>query len=424
MQLVQQLPAGATADPSFGFRVAVSGDVAIVGANSLDYPNAMNGGAAMVYRRIEGSWIQDFMAVPDVPGISQMGDSVAVSVSRAGTHAVVGAPIDGDPNAQIGAAYFLSWDGSAWTQAKAHASDPRPQAAFGTTVAMNGDVAAVTASNGGDAGYSSGAVYVFRWSGTAWVEEQKLIPSDAQAGDEFGSAVAIDGNTIAIGAQDDDDASPHAGAAYVFRWNGASWVEAQKLHPWDASAPGALFGRAIAIRGDLLAVSAPNGGQPFAYVFRLVDGAWVPEAKLESPVAPQGGGFGVSVATDGSVVLVGTGASAYAFAWNGVYWPEGQPFPEPGGPQAGPSGSALAVDGDTVIVNGGESGVGAAYIYSLNCPDPLPGDLNSNGQVNGSDLGILLGFWGPCSGLCLGDIDGNGIVNGADLGLLLANWTG
>lgn len=56
--------------------------------------------------------------------------------------------------------------------------------------------------------------------------------------------------------------------------------------------------------------------------------------------------------------------------------------------------------------------------------EPFASDSNGHRHVNGSDLGILLGFWGPCSGLCLGDIDGNGIVNGADLGLLLANWTG
>lgn len=46
------------------------------------------------------------------------------------------------------------------------------------------------------------------------------------------------------------------------------------------------------------------------------------------------------------------------------------------------------------------------------------------GAVSGADLGILLGFWGQCTGLCLGDLYGSGAVNGADLGLLLANWTG
>jgi hypothetical protein len=52
---------------------------------------------------------------------------------------------------------------------------------------------------------------------------------------------------------------------------------------------------------------------------------------------------------------------------------------------------------------------------------PCPADLNSDGQVNGADLGILLANWGPCEG-CLGDLDGDNIVSGADLGQLLASW--
>jgi len=52
----------------------------------------------------------------------------------------------------------------------------------------------------------------------------------------------------------------------------------------------------------------------------------------------------------------------------------------------------------------------------------LPGDLNGDGKVNGADLGILLGFWGPCGTVCLGDIDENGVVDGDDLGTLLGGW--
>lgn len=50
------------------------------------------------------------------------------------------------------------------------------------------------------------------------------------------------------------------------------------------------------------------------------------------------------------------------------------------------------------------------------------GDLNGDGHVNGADLGLLLGSWGPCSACCPGDLTGDGVVNGADLGALLGNW--
>jgi hypothetical protein len=56
----------------------------------------------------------------------------------------------------------------------------------------------------------------------------------------------------------------------------------------------------------------------------------------------------------------------------------------------------------------------------------VPADLNCDGAVNGDDLGILLGAWGPCitgPPTCRGDLDGNGVVNADDLGQLLAAWS-
>ena len=54
-------------------------------------------------------------------------------------------------------------------------------------------------------------------------------------------------------------------------------------------------------------------------------------------------------------------------------------------------------------------------------PPPIPGDLNDDGIVDGADLGLLLGAWGPCLD-CPADLNGDGNVDGADLGLLLGNW--
>ena len=53
----------------------------------------------------------------------------------------------------------------------------------------------------------------------------------------------------------------------------------------------------------------------------------------------------------------------------------------------------------------------------------IPGDFNGDGDVNGADLGLLLGAWGPCPG-CPEDLNGDGVVSGADIGLLLVAWTG
>ncbi len=81
-------------------------------------------------------------------------------------------------------------------------------------------------------------------------------------------------------------------------------------------------------------------------------------------------------------------------------------------------GPALYVGGAFVVSPAGDS-----YLAKWQgCPPGDPADLNDDGLVNGADLGILLGSWGPCGG-CPADINGDQIVNGADLGILLGSWT-
>jgi hypothetical protein len=85
--------------------------------------------------------------------------------------------------------------------------------------------------------------------------------------------------------------------------------------------------------------------------------------------------------------------------------------------QGGPS---LAADGSLVV-----AGTGIVRRY-WTAPPCVPADLNCDGAVNGDDLGILLGAWGPCitgPPTCRGDLDGNGVVNADDLGQLMAAWS-
>jgi hypothetical protein len=80
-----------------------------------------------------------------------------------------------------------------------------------------------------------------------------------------------------------------------------------------------------------------------------------------------------------------------------------------------------------IVLGSFGTGSGAASgTLTISGPTPppvCPADLNNDGQVNGADLGLLLGAWGPCAGTpCLGDLNLDGVVNGADLGLLLGAW--
>ena len=100
---------------------------------------------------------------------------------------------------------------------------------FGTAVAISANIAVSGAQQNDDLAPNAGAAYVFERSGVLWLQEAKLAAEDAKAGDLFGNAIAIDGETILIGAPGVDDAGPEAGAAYVFVRTAEEWIQQAKL---------------------------------------------------------------------------------------------------------------------------------------------------------------------------------------------------
>ena len=102
---------------------------------------------------------------------------------------------------------------------------------FGTTMAISGSTAVV----GADAKNSlTGAVYVFTRTGSTWSQQAELTASDGVAGDYFGSAVAISGSTVVVGAYGQNSG---AGAAYVFGRLGTTWTQQAELTAADGEAP-------------------------------------------------------------------------------------------------------------------------------------------------------------------------------------------
>jgi len=153
------------------------------------------------------------------------------------------------------------------------ASDPGEGDRFGEAVAISGDLAVVGASCDDTLGHYSGSAYVFRFDGVSWIEEQKLTASDGAAEDRFGVSVGASEDYIVIGAHMDDDAGQDSGSAYLYRFdpNSLSWVEQQKLLPDDGE-PGERFGLAAALFGDTIVVGAyhdnDNGAESgSAYIF-------------------------------------------------------------------------------------------------------------------------------------------------------------
>ena len=135
------------------------------------------------------------------------------AVALDGDTAVIGAYGDDEG---AGSAYVFRWDGATWVEHKLTASDGAADDYFGFySVALDGDTAVIGATGDDDLGDRSGSAYVFRWDGATWIEH-KLTARDGAAYDSFGVSVAVDGNTAVIGAAGDDDLGDDSGSAYVF----------------------------------------------------------------------------------------------------------------------------------------------------------------------------------------------------------------
>ncbi len=156
-----------------------------------------------------------------------------------------------------------------------------------------------------------GAAYVFRRQGSTWKEEAKLVASDPAYHDFFGSAVAISGNRIVVGAKEEDAKGDAAGAAYVFVGDTTSgeWTESQKLTADDGD-DGHNFGYSVSIDDGriLIGVWLADGSvntTGAAYHFRTEGNAWAQERKLMLSNGEYGDGYGNSVSISGPCGIVG-----------------------------------------------------------------------------------------------------------------------
>ncbi|MCH8152289.1 MAG: FG-GAP repeat protein [Planctomycetes bacterium] len=133
---------------------------------------------------------------------------------------------------------------------------------FGFSVSISGDFAVVGAYNEGNTGPLNfdgpGSAYIFRFDGLSWVQEAKLTASDGAANDNFGWSVSISGDVAVIGARDDDANGIFSGSAYVFEKPVGGWVdmtETAKLVASDGAVQD-LFGNSVSISGEVIVVGA------------------------------------------------------------------------------------------------------------------------------------------------------------------------
>lgn len=245
----------------FGDSVAISGDTIIVGAPSVR--GGTRPGSAYVFRRNVDNWeFQQKLSSASGTAADEFGGSVTIKDNTV----LIGAL----GASSGGAAYFFErnsaeqWVPYAVTP-KLTASDGQVAGSFGCSVALSSDTALIGAVNDG-AGI--GAVSVFVRSGAGWAFQQKLLGNDSAGGDNFGSAVALNGNTALMGAYKANvGANVHQGAAYIFTRNGTAWTQQNKLTAPDGVANSNL-GWAVALSGN-----TALAGVPMATVTNISQGA-------------------------------------------------------------------------------------------------------------------------------------------------------
>ncbi len=328
------------------------------------------------------------------------GDFFGWAVAISGNTAVVGAY---GKNEDYGAAYVFVRSGTVWhQQAYLTASDASDDDRFGRSVAIDGDTIVVGASFEDDVWPNSGAAYVFVRNGTAWFQQAKLKASNAGTSDFFGTSVALSGNTIIVGAAEEDssatsvngnqssNSASESGAAYVFVRDGTNWTQQAYLKAFNTDAYD-FFGTSVSVASNSVVVGAVeessnatgvNGNQDdnsasrsgAAYVFVRSGTNWSQQAYLKASNTGENDLFGQSVSISSDAVVVGaigedslSGAS-YVFIRTGTNWAQQAYLKAMNSGGSDAFGQSVAIDGDTIVVGAiqedeGAYNSGAAYVY-------------------------------------------------------------
>ena len=365
----------------FGFSTALSGDTAVIGA-LRDDDSGLDSGSVHVFARLQGEWRHQAKLTAADGGA---GDEFGGKVALDGDIVVVGARNDGDKGADSGSAYVFSRSETAWSQqAKLTATDGAAGDEFGYSVAVSGDTALIGAPRDDDSGADSGSAYVFTRSGSTWSRQAKLVAEDGAAGDVFGISVAISGDTAVIGADLADEKGDNAGAAYVFSRAGSTWIQQAKLTADDAAA-GDLFGIRVALSADTVVIGAARDDDKgdasgSAYVFVRSGTDWVRQAKLVATDGAANDRFGTRVAIDGDTALIGAiladaasddSGSAYVFTRSGAAWRAQHRLAALDGATNDVFGWSVALSGGTAMIGAPTSivalpgGTGSVYVFEI-----------------------------------------------------------
>lgn len=384
------------------------------------------------------------------------------SVCIRGDVAMIGAMQDDERGTNAGAVYVYGRNPSGlWVpNARLFADEPAPHDLFGADIAIEGDLAFVGAWYDDHSGlHDAGSVFVFERSGGSWVRSgPPITASDAEAGDNFGVGIAVQGALLLVGAStgDNDDLGVmNCGVVYVFERNAqGTWVQQDKFAapPADCDAYDG-FGADLGLVGDTVVVGAwldddgpgsprPDAGAAYLYRRNAATGAFEFEWKFVAAAPDAYDHFGEAVVLQGEMALIGAHrwdddeagkldvGGVYVFRRNGWgAWDEITTLRAPDREPYDLFGVRLSMDGDTLMVGafGDDEGAwndcGSAYVFDwvdhdldgvpdstdacpdtiagvpvdgLGCPPLSPGDCGRDGDVDVLDFaGVSAALRGP-----------------------------
>jgi hypothetical protein len=373
-------------------------------ADMVGHLGELGGSGAYIHFWDGLEWVEEAFLTHEDSRFNSFGSSVAIDDDVA----VIGAPT----NDEAVYVYRFSEEESLWNLEQTISSpDPFLNQGFGIHVEVNGDV--ITVSSQKDVlGSNLGAVYVYRFDGENWNFEEKIVPDDAAQ--SFGESVGIGENVIVIGDNSDDTNGVNAGAVWVFRYDGV-WVEEQKIIPVEIGTSDA-FGISVDINDNVIVVGASGDGsdtgtgEGSVFVYRYNGAEWQKEQKITTD-SEWYDYFGYAVSFDGNLLVVGAygtddlgsvSGSAYVFRFNGLDWVQEERFLADDGTWGDYFGKVLSVSGNLAVIgSGNKDGV---YVYEFSMPDSDDDGLSDGFEINVYDTN-------PYSS----DSDGDGIEDMYDL---------
>jgi len=395
----------------FGNSVAISGNLAIVGAYGEDDAGGTWSGKAYIFNVTSGALLHT-LDNPNAYGTSQS-DGFGKSVAMSGNSAIVGAQNEDDAGGgNSGKAYIYNVTSGALlhTLDNPNAYDTSQSDSFGGSVAIDGNSAIVGAYREDDAAvFDSGKAYIFNVTSGALVHTlDNPNAYGTSSGDHFGDSVAISGNSVIVGAYAEDDAGGgYSGKAYIFNVTSGALVHTLDNPNAYGTTFNDRFGDSVAISGNSAIVGAYGeddaGGTSSgkAYIYNVTSGALL--HTLDNPNAygtSQSDGFGKSVAMSGNLAIVGAyleedaggNDSGKAYIYNVTTGALLHTLDNPNAYNNSASdrfGWSVAISSNSVILGAnfeddvGGSDSGKAYIFDF-ILGPGTVNINSNWNITGS----------------------------------------